>query len=98
MAARRSRPGRDKFTSVLDDPAGHTFIRTGIWTGIAMSDDTAREEADDPDLAASRIEAALERIARRIEQPIVAESLAELAARLDGLIERLRAALGHAGE
>jgi hypothetical protein len=65
-----------------------------------MVDDTTPEdtheeapvETDDPDVAAGRIEAALERIAHRIEHKAAAPG--ELAARLDGLIERLRAALG----
>lgn len=58
-----------------------------------MVDHTAPEETDDPDAAAGRIEAALERIARRVEHPGLAVPPAELAARLDRLIERLRAAL-----
>jgi hypothetical protein len=65
-----------------------------------MVDDTTPEdtpgeplaEADDPDVAVGRIEVALERIAHRIEHKAAAPG--ELAARLDGLIERLRAALG----
>jgi hypothetical protein len=58
-----------------------------------MVDHTTPQETDDPDVAANRIEAALDRIARRIEHPILAIPPAELAARLDGLIERLRAVL-----
>ena len=64
-------------------------------------------EADDPEDAAARLEAALERIAQlagtRPPQPsdIATETAAEqmppvdeIAARLDGLIDRLRKALG----
>jgi hypothetical protein len=71
-------------------------------------------ESDEPDNAASRLEAALERIAaaaeRRVSESLAAPAVAskvvmsesgttptpdvaELAARLDGLIERLRGAL-----
>lgn len=66
-------------------------------------------ETDDPDDAAARLEAALERIARLAgAHPVVAgESSAdaaagpappveEIAARLDGLIDRLRTALSGA--
>ena len=56
-------------------------------------DDTARNETDDADLAAARIEAALERIARRVEHSRTARVPPELAARIDGLIERIRSAL-----
>jgi len=63
-------------------------------------------EADDPEYAAARLEAALERIARlagtRLPPPDgVTDSgseqmppVDEIAARLDGLIDRLRKALG----
>jgi hypothetical protein len=69
------------------------------------------DETDDPDIAASRLEAALERIARLAAMPPVIEpdleppepatvsaDTAELADRLDSLIDRLRGALsGKAG-
>lgn len=63
-------------------------------------------EADDPEDAAARLEAALERIARLAgtrpaPADAVPESMAgpappvdEIAARLDALIDRLRSALG----
>ena len=60
-------------------------------------------ENEDPETAAERLEAALERIARATEREGVAaghtawqEEGAALAARLDSLIARLRAALGQA--
>jgi hypothetical protein len=57
---------------------------------------------EDPDAAANRLEAALERIAQaatrdempRADGPSAAGS-EEIAARLDGLIDRLRTALGN---
>ena len=61
------------------------------------------DEPEDPDAAADRLEAALERIARLAAvQPAVVQSapldsdlsVAEIAERLDSLIGRLRAALG----
>ena len=61
------------------------------------------DEPDDPDAAADRLEAALERIARLAAmQPALANtpvpdtelSVPEIAERLDLLISRLRAALG----
>jgi hypothetical protein len=61
------------------------------------------DELEDPDAAADRLEAALERIARLAAvQPAPADTLApdselsipEIAERLDSLIGRLRAALG----
>lgn len=61
------------------------------------------DEPDDPDAAADRLEAALERIARLAAvRPAHAHgsipdadlSVAEIAERLDSLIGRLRAALG----
>ena len=61
------------------------------------------EEAEDPDLAADRLEAALERIARLsaahpaaapLDAPGADLSIAEITDRLDSLIARLRAALG----
>ena len=55
-------------------------------------------ETDDPELAAGRIEAALERIARRMEHPIATELQVELAMRVDRLIERLRATLARPEE
>ena len=62
------------------------------------------DETDDPEIATARLEAALERIAARetatvavapaiVEPPPEAPDIAELAARLDGLIDRLRGAL-----
>ena len=57
-------------------------------------------ETDDPEIAASRLEAALERIGRRVAVPQHMDNVApvepytgELAARLDSLIDRLRDAL-----
>jgi hypothetical protein len=61
------------------------------------------QEPEDPDIAADRLEAALERIARLAAvQPVASNSprldsdlsIPELAERLDSLIGRLRAALG----
>lgn len=62
------------------------------------------DELGDPDAAADRLEAALERIARlaavqqparpRAPQPDAELSIPEIAERLDSLIGRLRAALG----
>jgi hypothetical protein len=70
-----------------------------MWTGIAIVDDTTPEETDDAELDAGRIEAALERIARRLEHDAAyGPPPAELAARLDGLIDRLRAALARSTE
>ncbi len=62
------------------------------------------DEPEDPDAAADRLEAALERIAALAAvppSPPVAEpdsdlSIHEIAERLDDLIGRLRAALGNA--
>ena len=60
-------------------------------------------EPEDPDAAADRLEAALERIARlsavrpapaQASAPDSELSVAEIAERLDQLISRLRAALG----
>jgi hypothetical protein len=58
-------------------------------------------DTDDPETAAERLEAALERIAQaaareeaRPTDQIPALDTEEIAARLDGLIDRLRAALG----
>jgi hypothetical protein len=61
------------------------------------------QEPDDPDIAADRLEAALERIARLsavrpaspdLPRPEADLSIQELAERLDSLISRLRTALG----
>jgi hypothetical protein len=52
--------------------------------------DTDNTDPEDLDAAADRLEAALERIARHLD---TARPPAELATRLDGLIERLREAL-----
>jgi hypothetical protein len=54
-----------------------------------MAEDTSHDP-DDLDAVADRLEAALERIARNMDAP---RPNAELVARLDGLIERLREAL-----
>ena len=64
-------------------------------------------DSDDPDDAAVRLEAALERIAAAAARPSAPAPQAEAVqapaidsnaiARLDGLIERLRGALGRAG-
>lgn len=57
------------------------------------------DETDDPENAAARLEAALERIANRAtirpvaDMPADEPYVAELADRLDGLIDRLRDAL-----
>ena len=71
----------------------------GTITGAAMAD-----EPEDPDAAADRLEAALERIARSATIPPPPNqpadehdaklSIPEIAERLDSLISRLRAALG----
>jgi hypothetical protein len=64
-----------------------------------MAEDNSLQDTEgdpeDLDAVADRLEAALDRIARRLETPGPARPTAELAARLDGLIERLRDALGH---
>ena len=52
-------------------------------------------DTEDLDAVADRLEAALERIVRRLDTSGPEQPPAELAARLDGLIERLRDALGH---
>jgi hypothetical protein len=57
-------------------------------------------DTDEPDAAADRLEAALERIAQAASRPaqqLPSPDTQEIAARLDGLIDRLRAALGKAG-
>ena len=64
-----------------------------------MAKDTAPQESDgdepdDLDAVADRLEAALERIARCLEAARPAEPPADLVARLDGLIGRLRDILG----
>ena len=74
----------------------------GIWTGIARAEhiSTQRKDggepagADDLDAVADRLEAALDRIVRQLATPGPVRGTPELAARLDGLIERLRDALG----
>ncbi len=55
----------------------------------------ASTTTEDAEVAAERLEAALERIARRAAQPAPQPSLpvAEIRDRLDRMIERLRAAL-----
>ena len=59
-------------------------------------------DAEDPDTAADRLEAALERIAQvatrdalQIPDQPVSEHAEEIAARLDGMIDRLRTVLGN---
>jgi hypothetical protein len=72
-----------------------------IWTGIEIMGDTTSEKAiaGDPDgleEAADRLEAALDRIGRLLDGPGMAKPAVvpvQLAARLDGLISRLRDAL-----
>jgi hypothetical protein len=100
---------------VLDVPVGHTFIRDGISTGIAMarqvtSDDEDDSGPDDPaelDALASRLEVALDKLVRHLDTPrgepraalpSAAVPTAEVARRLDGLIARLRDALGNSGQ
>ena len=57
------------------------------------------DETDDPDSAAARLEAALERIAKHAAAQPIANALpeepyvAQLADRLDSLIDRVRGAL-----
>jgi hypothetical protein len=82
------------------------FGSHGITTAYATARGTETDMADepeDPDAAADRLEAALERIARLAAvQPAAVQSapldsdlsVAEIAERLDSLIGRLRAALG----
>jgi len=64
-----------------------------------MADDTTLQDADggpeDLDAVADRLEAALERIVRHLDTMRPAHPAAELTARLDGLIGRLRDALGY---
>ncbi len=64
-----------------------------------MAEDNSAQYTDGgpEDLAAvaDRLEAALDRIVRHLEAPRRAPPTAELAARLDGLIVRLREVLGH---
>ena len=61
-------------------------------------------DTEDPEVAAGRLEAALDRIAQAATRenvqaatPALTADTEEIAARLDGLIDRLRAALGKAG-
>jgi hypothetical protein len=68
------------------------------------TDDIDPDEPEELDAMADRLEAALDRIVRHLETPRPAPAdaaprgaeprVAELAARLDGLIERLRGVLG----
>ena len=52
------------------------------------------DETDNPDIAADRLEAALERIAQRVTVPAAPPpDTAAIAERLDNLIERVRDAL-----
>jgi hypothetical protein len=68
-----------------------------------MTEAHMADEPEDPDAAANRLEAALERIARLAAVPLAPASapvpdselsIPEIAERLDTLIGRLRAALG----
>ena len=64
-----------------------------------MAEDTAPQETDGDDTddmgaVADRLEAALERIARHLDAARPLAPSAELVARLDGLIVRLRDVLG----
>ena len=59
------------------------------------------DNSEDPEAAAGRLDAALERIAQAATRgdaapsaPVASRSTEEVAARLDGLIDRLRSALG----
>jgi hypothetical protein len=55
---------------------------------------TDGDDTEDMDAVADRLEAALERIARQLDAARPAPPQAELMARLDGLIVRLRDLLG----
>ena len=55
--------------------------------------DTSGDDTEDMDAMADRLEAALERIARHLDAARMTPDPAELAARVDGLILRLRDAL-----
>jgi hypothetical protein len=91
---------------VLDVRTTARFIQRGIWTGIAMATDTTSRDSDgiDPDDPAEldavtgRLEAALDRIVRHLgnsqEGSAPVPLPAEVAARLDRLIGRLRDVLG----
>jgi hypothetical protein len=81
-----------------------TAIRSSGITRPRFEKARMADEAEDPETAADRLEAALERIARlSAAKPHVAPgpdrpdadlSIPEIAERLDSLIARLRAALG----
>jgi hypothetical protein len=69
-----------------------------------MAEDTTSQGADrgadgggpeDLNAVADRLEAALDRIVRHLETPGPAQPTAELLARLDRVIGRLREVLGH---
>jgi hypothetical protein len=73
------------------------------WLSVQMAGEVARmvSDSEDPESAADRLEAALERIAQAATrgEAYPADQLPkydpeEIAARLDGVINRLRAALG----
>ncbi len=70
--------------------------------GLGEKGRVMASETDNAEAAAARLEAALERIARVAEQPApsVTEAaslrVSEVAARLDGMIARLRTALDRA--
>ncbi len=72
-------------------------------TGIERQGTAMASDADDPEAAADRLEAALERIAQAAARGAMASAhtpaapgTEEIAARIDGLIDRLRTALGSA--
>lgn len=99
--------GRVHLHSLLDAPTIGGFQWQCVYT-VGSSPDMA-SDSDDPDGAAARLEAALDRIAAAAAArpvaapaptPVVAEPVTidpQVIARLDGLIERLRGALGRAG-
>jgi hypothetical protein len=84
---------------VLDVLTTGKFIPLDIWTGVAVAKDTVPQktngiDTEDMDAVADRLEAALERIARSLDAAKPAAPSAEVVARLDRLIGRLRDVLG----
>jgi hypothetical protein len=78
---------------LLDDQCvtGFVFAQHARRAGVMAGD------SEDPEAAADRLEAALERIAQAAARPEIVpapDRNEEIAARLDGLIDRLRTALG----